>query len=54
MPKMPGKSKVAKSQSESPLGAPDSNIPAAINLKYKVYETIGDGNFAQVRRCVDR
>ncbi|XP_052125564.1 serine/threonine-protein kinase GA29083 isoform X2 [Frankliniella occidentalis] len=54
MPKMPGKTKAAKSQSEAVSGTTDPNIPSAINTKYLVLETIGDGNFAQVRRCVDR
>lgn len=54
MPKMPVKTKASKSRSDISLGTVDPNIPSAINLKYQVCETIGDGNFAQVQRCVDR
>jgi len=54
MPKMPVKTKASKSLSQSLSGVADSSIPPALNLKYQVCENIGDGNFAQVRRCIDR
>lgn len=54
MPKMPVKTKASKSQSQTLSGVADPNIPSALNQKYQVCENIGDGNFAQVRRCIDR
>ena len=29
-------------------------VPSQIGLKYKIGKIIGDGNFAVVRRCIDR
>lgn len=54
MPKMPVKTKASKSHSQTLSGVADPNIPTALNQKYQVCENIGDGNFAQVRRCIDR
>lgn len=31
-----------------------SSVPASISERYKVGRTLGDGNFAVVRECVER